>query len=88
MGSGGLQGVSHGAHVLFKGASLVNGKVASSGLAGVDAVKASYGAVTQEARMFLDIRTFLGVFSGNVSRASTDVTAGVFGGPLAVSCQV
>jgi len=42
-------GVSHRAHVLFKRACLVKGKVASSRFAGIDTVKASYGAVAQEA---------------------------------------
>jgi hypothetical protein len=84
LGGGGLWGVSHRAHVLFKRACLVNGKMASSGLAGVDAVKASYGAVAQEARVFLGVGAFLGVFPGSVPRVSADVAVGVFRGPLAV----
>jgi hypothetical protein len=68
LGGGGLWGVSHGSHVLFKGACLINGEVASSRLASVDAVKASYGAVAQEARVFLGVGAFLGVFPGGVPR--------------------
>lgn len=38
--------------------------------------------------MFLDVGAFLGMFLGSMSRASTDVALGVFGGPLAVGHRV
>jgi len=52
LGCGGLREVSGQAHILFKWAGLVNGEVACSGFAGVDAVEASYGAVAEEAGVF------------------------------------
>ena len=79
---GGLWGISHWAHILFKGAGLVDSKVACSRLAGVGAVKASYGAVAQEARVFLVVRAFLGVVLGSVPGAAADVAAGVVGRPF------
>ena len=84
LGCGGLGEVSGRAHVLFKRACLVNGEVTSTWLAGVDTVKASYGAVAQEASVFLGVWALLGMFPGSVSGAPADVTAGVAGGPLAV----
>ena len=56
----------------------------SSSLPSIDAVEASHRAVAQEARVFLCVGAFLGMFPGGVSRASTDVAAGIVGSPLAV----
>ena len=78
MRDGRLREVSHRAHVLFKRACLVNGEMTCSWLAGIDAVEASYGAVAQEAGVFLGVWALLGVFLGSVPGSSADVTAGVF----------
>jgi hypothetical protein len=59
-----------------------------SGLASIDAVKASYGAVAQEASVFPGVRAFPGMVPGGVPRMSADMAAGVFSGPFAVLCGV
>ena len=88
LGGGGLGSVSNGSHVLFKRAVIISSEVSHTCLPGIDAVKAPDRAVTEEARVLLHVRAFLGVFTCSVVWVSTDVAADIVSWPLTASCQV
>jgi hypothetical protein len=88
LGGGGLGSVSNGLHVLFKRAVIISSEVSYACLPGIDTVKAPDWAVTEEARVLLHVRAFLGMFTCGVAWVSADVAVDIVGWPLTVGCRV